>query len=65
MLKRTGVKTLQEKPETILQDQCAGFWARLLGDESVRSLSHLEQLLTGCEIIAALDDLDLLEDRSR
>ena len=28
----------------------------------MKPLSNLERLLTGCEIIAALDDLELLEE---
>ena len=36
------------------------FWERFLNTESVRELTDLEKLLAGCEIIVALDGLDLL-----
>ena len=37
------------------------FWSRLLSDAVLRQCEDLEKLLIGCEIIAALDDLTLLE----
>ena len=37
-----------------------GFWEQLLTDHSLDGLADLEKILAGCEIIAALDDLDLL-----
>jgi hypothetical protein len=36
------------------------FWERILNDEQLRDLDNLEKLLAGCEIIAALDGIDLL-----
>ncbi len=36
------------------------FWQRLLEEEELRDCAPLEKLLAGCEIIAALDGLDLL-----
>ena len=36
------------------------FWLRLLRDEELRHCDNLEKLLVGCEIIAALDGVDLL-----
>ena len=36
------------------------FWARLLNDEQLRDCDDLEKLVIGCEIIAALDAVDLL-----
>jgi hypothetical protein len=36
------------------------FWLRLLNDEQLREFGDLEKLLLGCEIIAALDTVDLL-----
>ncbi len=41
------------------------FWAELLGHKSMEPLSDLERLVTGCEIIAALDDLELLDEATR
>ena len=37
-----------------------GFWQLLLSDHSLEGYADLEKLLAGCEIIAALDDLDLM-----
>ena len=36
------------------------FWERILQDEQLDGCNDLEKLLAGCEIIAALDGLDLL-----
>ncbi len=36
------------------------FWTRLLSNDNLESCENLEKLLVGCEIIAVLDDLDLL-----
>ena len=36
------------------------FWLRLLNDEDLRDYDDLEKLVIGCEIIAALDTVDLL-----
>ncbi len=36
------------------------FWQRILNDGALEDCADLEKLLAGCEIIAALDDLDLL-----
>ena len=36
------------------------FWQRILNDETLQNCGALEKLVAGCEIIAALDDLDLL-----
>ncbi len=36
------------------------FWQRLLSEEELQSCEPLEKLLVGCEIIAALDGVDLL-----
>lgn len=36
------------------------FWERLLNEEELRDRAPLEKLLAGCEIIAALDGVDLL-----
>ncbi|MDQ6860696.1 MAG: hypothetical protein M3032_06020 [Verrucomicrobiota bacterium] len=55
------MKTLLATPATAVE-QSAGFWARLLQDDSIKALDHLEQLVTGCEIIAALDDLNILSE---
>ena len=36
------------------------FWQRILNDGSLQQCNDLEKLLAGCEIIAALDDPELL-----
>jgi hypothetical protein len=36
------------------------FWLRILRDEQLRHCDNLQKLLVGCEIIAALDGVDLL-----
>jgi hypothetical protein len=38
----------------------ADFWIRILRDEELRHCDNLKKLLVGCEIIAALDGVDLL-----
>jgi hypothetical protein len=57
------VNTLLAPAARPVADQSANFWARLFTDSSMQSLGDLEKLLAGCEIIAALDDLDLLTAR--
>ena len=40
---------------------CASdFWIRILRDDQLRNCDNLQKLLIGCEIIAALDAVDLL-----
>jgi hypothetical protein len=36
------------------------FWLRIVRDEELRHCDNLQKLLVGCEIIAALDGVDLL-----
>ncbi len=36
------------------------FWERFLSNDDLDTCENLEKLLVGCEIIAVLDDLDLL-----
>jgi hypothetical protein len=38
----------------------ASFWLRILRDEELRHCDNLQKLLVGCEIIVALDGVDLL-----
>jgi hypothetical protein len=37
-----------------------GFWLRLFNDESLRGCDDLEKIVIGCELIAALDAVELL-----
>ena len=55
------MKTLAAAPE-VSAEPGTSFWSRLLKDESMQALSDFERLVTGCEIIAALDDLELLNE---
>ena len=36
------------------------FWLRLFNDEALRACEDLEKIVIGCEIIAALDSVELL-----
>jgi hypothetical protein len=36
------------------------FWTRILGDEMLSDCDDLQKLVVGCELIAALDEADLL-----
>ena len=50
--------TLLESNETKVR--ATDFWLRILRDEELRDCDNLKKLLVGCEIIAALDGVDLL-----
>jgi hypothetical protein len=50
--------TLLESTETKIST--SDFWLRLLRDEQLRHCDNLQKLLVGCEIIAALDSVELL-----
>ena len=50
--------TLIESNEN--RNAAADFWLRILRDEELRDCDNLQKLLVGCEIIAALDGVDLL-----
>ena len=36
------------------------FWAQILGDESLSDCDDLQKLVVGCEIIAALDAVEVV-----
>lgn len=38
----------------------SNFWSRLLHNDELQNFDDLEKLLVGCEIIVALDGVDLL-----
>jgi hypothetical protein len=42
------------------RNAATNFWTRILRDEELRHCDNLQKLLAGCEIIAALDGVDLL-----
>jgi hypothetical protein len=50
--------TFLESTETKIP--AADFWLRILRDEQLRHCDNLQKLLVGCEIIAALDSVELL-----
>lgn len=52
--------TFIDSNETGTQKNAANFWRRILRDEKLRDCDDLQKLLVGCEIIAALDGVDLL-----
>jgi len=54
MLNPAILECVKTKPD------CAEFWLRLLNNEALRDFGDLEKLVIGCEIIAALDAVDLL-----
>jgi hypothetical protein len=45
---------------TTFETVTASFWQRLLSDCALQNCDDLEKLVAGCELIAAVDDLDLL-----
>ena len=45
---------------TATQNSSIAFWQRIVNDGALQNCADLEKLLAGCEIIAALDDLELL-----
>jgi hypothetical protein len=38
----------------------ANFWERILNDQALHDCDGLEKLLVGCELIAAVDQVELL-----
>ena len=60
MLNRNGVNSRYSRVDGFVCNPAPGFWERLLSDHSLEGHADLEKLLAGCEIIAALDDVDLL-----
>ncbi len=44
----------------LAEPQSLSFWERLVEKEELQGCDALEKLLVGCEIIAALDGVDLL-----
>jgi hypothetical protein len=54
MLNPAILECVRTKPD------CAEFWLRLLNNDALQDFDDLEKLVIGCEIIAALDAVDLL-----
>jgi hypothetical protein len=42
------------------KDSTRNFWAHILNNEELQNSANLEKLVAGCEIIVALDAVDLL-----
>jgi hypothetical protein len=47
-------------PAVIDSAKASNFWTHILNNEELQSFDDLEKLLVGCEIIAAVDAVDLL-----
>jgi hypothetical protein len=54
MIQTLQISRQNDEPRTI------SFWQHILEEEELRDCPPLEKLLAGCEIIAALDGIDLL-----
>jgi hypothetical protein len=46
--------------QSSLRSIVPNFWERIVNDEQLRNCSSLEKLIAGCELIAALDQIELL-----
>ncbi|MDQ6764539.1 MAG: hypothetical protein M3Z22_00320 [Verrucomicrobiota bacterium] len=55
------MNALTPSPLKVAGNTQVTFWRNFLTDLSLEPLGDLEKLLAGCEVIAALDDLHLLE----
>ena len=60
MLKQTSVINPTQFTDILDTNSSVAFWQRILKDGALENCNPLEKLLAGCEIIAAVDDLDLL-----
>jgi hypothetical protein len=60
MLNHTSVINPTQFTDMAANNSGTSFWQRILNDGELASCDALEKLLAGCEIIAAVDDLDLL-----
>ncbi len=60
MLNYTSVINPTQFTDTAANNSGINFWQRILNDGALESCDPLEKLLAGCEIIAAVDDLELL-----
>ena len=54
------IPTIVIEPKRRQTSIAAGFWVRIFRDEQLRDCDDLKKLLVGCELIAALDEADLL-----
>jgi hypothetical protein len=45
---------------TQASDLPEGFWLRLFNDEALNGCDDLEKIVIGCELIAALDSVELI-----
>ncbi len=46
--------------QTSANKKVISFWERLLSEQEIQECAPLEKLLVGCELIAALDGIELL-----
>ena len=49
-----------DRNQTSASAKVISFWERLLSEEELQDCASLEKLLVGCELIAALDGIELL-----
>jgi hypothetical protein len=60
LLKQTAMLNPAVLQTVNSNNAASDFWLRLLNDEALSDCDDLEKLLIGCELIAALDAVDLL-----
>ena|ERR1700731_1535563 len=60
VLKKSGVLNPAVIEPRKRNSPADNFWSRLVTDEELRDCDNLQKLVIGCEIIAALDAVDLL-----
>ena len=60
LLKERGMLNPAVIDSTKAKSPAANFWLRILADEELSACDDLQKLVVGCEIIAALDAVDLL-----
>jgi hypothetical protein len=46
--------------QSSLRNISPNFWERFVSDDQLKDCSALEKLIAGCELIAALDQVELL-----
>ena len=49
-----------DRNQTNANKKIISFWERLLSEQELQECAPLEKLLVGCELIAALDGIELL-----
>ena len=60
LLREQGMLNPAVIESTKAKSAAGDFWLRILTDEELSACDDLQKLIVGCEIIAALDAVDLL-----